>query len=222
MSATTYGTFHVVRKNLYIIGARGFGRETAVWLPTWPGFADQYVIKGFLDDKADALDGFGGYPPIVSSVEDFRPGERDVFICALGAVEWRRKYIGIMLSKGGVFDTFVYPLAYVRAREIGAGTFIVGTADISPDVSIGDHVLCHSNVVIGHDVKIGDYAVLENGVFCGGYSEIGPGATLHTRSTILPHKAIGADATVGACSCVARNVKKASVVFGVPAVRIDE
>ena len=210
-----------MKKNLYIIGARGFGREVAAGLPTWPGFADQYVIKGFLDDKADALDGFDGYPPIVSSVEDFRPGECDVFICALGAVEWRRKYIGIMLSKGGVFDTFVYPYAYVKAREIGAGTFVVGVATISADVSIGDHVLCHPNVTLGHDVKVGDYAVLENEVFCGGCSEIGPGATLHTRATILPHNTIGANATVGACSCVIRNVKPGSTVFGNPAQRID-
>ena len=45
-----------MRKNLYIIGARGFGREMSLGLLTWNGFSDQYIIKGFLDDKADALD----------------------------------------------------------------------------------------------------------------------------------------------------------------------
>ena len=42
-----------MRKNLYIIGARGFGREVSLVLASWNGFCDQYNIKGFLDDKTD-------------------------------------------------------------------------------------------------------------------------------------------------------------------------
>lgn len=211
-----------MRKNLYIIGARGFGREIAVSLPTWNGFNDKYVIKGFLDDKVDALEGFqAGYPPIVSSVEDFKPGENDVFICGLGAVEWRRKYIDIMLTKNAVFDTFIWPGAYVKARFIGVGVSIIGSAVISPDVVINDFVLLHPKVTLGHDVKIGSYVVLENDVFCGGFVDVGDGATLHTRATILPRKTIGANAVVGACSCVVRNVPAGATVFGNPAQRID-
>lgn len=212
-----------MRKNLYIIGARGFGREMAVSLPAWDGFSDKYVIKGFLDDKADALDGFQeGYPPIVSSVEDFSPGENDVFFCALGAVEWRRKYIDIMLSKNAVFDTFICPwLTFVKARHIGVGVAITGPATVSPDVVIGDFSLLHPNVILGHDVNVGKHVVIENGVFCGGYVEVGDGATIHTRATILPHKRIGVGANVGACSCVVRNVPDGATVFGNPAVRTD-
>lgn len=214
-----------MRKNLYIIGARGFGREIAVSLPTWNGFNDKYIIKGFLDDKADALEGFqAGYPPIVSSVEDFKPGENDVFICGLGAVEWRRKYIDIMLAKHGVFDTFIHHTSEVAtsSSNIGRGVFVGAYVMISPDVTVGDFVLCHPNVILGHDVKLGTHVVLENGVFCGGFVEVGDGSTLHTRATILPHKRIGANAVVGACSCVVRNVKAGATVFGNPAQRIDQ
>lgn len=212
-----------MRKSLYIIGARGFGREIAASLPTWNGFNDKYVISGFLDDKIDALEGFqAGYPPIVSSVEDFKPGENDVFICGLGAVEWRRKYIDIMLQKNAVFDTFIHNTSEITTRTIGKGVVIGAYAMISPDVTIGDFVLCHPNVVLGHDVKLASHVVLENGVFCGGFVEVGEGATIHTRATILPHKRIGSNAVVGACSCVVRNVKPGATVFGNPAQRIDQ
>lgn len=211
-----------MRKNLYIIGARGFGREVALGLSSWNGFCDQYDIKGFLDDKADALDGFSGYPPIVSSVEDFRPHENDVVVCGLGAVKWRKKYIDILLTKGTCFDTFISPDARVaHTAKIGRGVLVSENVSISVDVKVGDFVLFHSNSTLGHDTEIGAHAVIENGVFCGGFVKVGEGATLHTRATILPHQKIGDDAVVGACSCVLRNVKPGSIVFGNPAQRID-
>lgn len=211
------------RKNLYIIGARGCGREIALALPLWNGFLDQYQIKGFLDDKADALDGFAGYPPIVSSVEDFAPAHGDVFICGLGVVQWRIKYIEMMLAKGGVFPTFICPAATVfNTSRLGVGCYVAGKDVLSADVSLGNFVLVHDNVTLGHDVHVGDHSVIENGVFCGGFVQVGPRTTLHTRATVLPHKKIGSDAVVGACSCVVRNVKDGSTVFGVPARRIDQ
>lgn len=211
-----------MRKNLYIIGARGFGREVALGLASWNGFCDQYEIKGFLDDKTDALDGFSGYPPIVSSVENFRPQENDVVICGLGAVKWRRKYIDILLGKGARFDTFVSPKANVlRTARLGIGVLIGSNVSVSADVVIGDFVLVHDNAIFGHDTKLGNHVVVENGVFCGGFVEVGDGATLHTRAVILPHQRVGVNAIVGACSCVIRNVKSGATVFGVPAQCID-
>lgn len=212
-----------MRKNLYIIGARGFGREVALGLASWDGFCDQYEIKGFLDDKADALDGFSGYPPIVSSVEDFKPGKNDVVVCGLGAVQWRRKYIEILLGKGAVFESFVSPSAkVVKTAKIGIGVLLGENVTVSADVKIGDFVLSHPNATFGHDTRLGDYVVVENGVFCGGFVEVGDGVTLHTRAVILPHQKIGNDAVVGACSCVIRNVKAGATVFGNPAERIDQ
>ena len=211
-----------MRKNLYIIGARGFGREVALFLPKWNGFCDQYVIKGFLDDKSDALDGFDGYPPIVSSVESFDPSVNDVFVCGLGIVQYRKKYVDIVLSRGGRFDTFISPDSYVASTaKIGVGCFLFGNVSVSSDVKLGDFVLCHPNSTFGHDTVVGNHAVVENGVFCGGFVEVGDYATLHTRATILPRQKIGSHAIVGACSCVIRNVKPGATVFGNPAQRID-
>lgn len=211
-----------MRKRLYIIGARGFGRELALWLPMWPGFCDQYSVEGFLDDNPDVLAGFPGYPPIVDSVEACRPKEGDVFVCGLGKVECRKKYIDIMLEKGAVFETLVCPYACVfPTARLGIGCLINGTASVSADAEVGDFVLVHSHATLGHDVKVGAHSVIENGVFVGGGAVIGSRTTVHTRAIILPSQSVGDDAVVGAGSVVIRNVKIGTTVFGNPAERID-
>lgn len=211
-----------MRKTICIIGARGFGRECVGNFRLWNGFSDQYVIKGFLDDKTDALAGYEGYPPIIGTVEGYKAEASDVFVCALGVVKWRKKYIEIISNHGGAFETIISPKATVHASaRLGVGDLILDHAIISSDVSLGDHVLCHPNVALGHDTAVEDHVVFEAFSFTGGFAKIGNGATLHTRSTILPHKKVGAGATVGAGSTVISNVKEGKTVFGVPAMDIS-
>ncbi|HJY11908.1 MAG TPA: hypothetical protein VJ304_03925, partial [Flavobacterium sp.] len=86
-------------KNLIIIGARGYGREVCGLARQCSGYNTEYIIKGFLDDKLDALNGFDNYPDIISSVENYEIQENDVFVCALGSVQWKKHYVEIILSK---------------------------------------------------------------------------------------------------------------------------
>ena len=81
-------------KHLLIIGARGFGREIyRTFIHTEFYLSKQIDVKGFLDDKADALDGLNGdWPPIVGAVESYEVQEDDVFFCALGDSHWRKHY----------------------------------------------------------------------------------------------------------------------------------
>jgi carbonic anhydrase/acetyltransferase-like protein (isoleucine patch superfamily) len=148
------------RRNLYIVGAGGFGRECAGNFRLWNGFADRYDLKGFLDDDPAALAGYAGYPPIRGGVGDFRPGPDDVFVCALGIVAVRRRCIAALAAKGGRFATLAAPSAVVHATaRLGEGCLVLDRAIVSADVKLGDHVLCHANVLLGHDTRVGDHAV---------------------------------------------------------------
>lgn len=210
-----------MRKNLYIIGAGGFGRECVGNFRLWNGFGDHYAIRGFLDDNADALDGYAGYPPIIGTVEAYKPQENDVFLCALGVVKWRKKCVDLVLGNGGRFETIVSPKATVhRSAALGCGDLILDNAIVSSDVTVGDYVLCHPNVILGHDTQVESHVVCEAFAFTGGFAKIREGATLHTRATILPYKKVGAGATVGAGSTVISNVKDGTTVFGIPAMDI--
>ena len=95
-------------KNLLIIGARGWGRVVFGMLPNCLGYGTEFIIKGFLDNKFDALDNYEGYPPIIDSVENYQPLEEDVFVCALGEPKWKRYYAEIILAKGGKFINLIH------------------------------------------------------------------------------------------------------------------
>lgn len=207
-------------KHLLIIGARGFGREIyRTFIHTEPYLSKQIDMKGFLDDKADALDGLDGdWPPIVGAVESYEVQENDVFFCAQGDSHWRKHYAEIIEGKGGEFISIIHPLALVSPyAKIGRGCIVCAYTTISPNVTIGNHVMVQAFDDLGHDSVIGDYASIESYVFLGGYSKVGELATMHTKSSIIPQKSVGKECVVGFGSVVMRNFKDGVHVFGNPA-----
>lgn len=206
-------------KNLLIIGARGYGREVYS-LAVADG---RYCVKGFLDDKADALEGCGAYPPVIGPVETYEIEEEDVFVCALGDVEYKKKYAGIILDKGGEFVTLVHPTAVVDPlARIGKGCLIAAGSFVSCGAGLADFVTVQPHVIVGHDVQVGIWSHLNCRVFCGGFSHIGDEATIHTGTVILPQVKVGDRAMTGAGSIVLRDVEPGATVFGNPARTIKQ
>ncbi len=206
---------------LLIIGARGFGREVYFAAIESLGFKKDYIVKGFLDDKADALADFPGYPPIIDSVEKYTPKENDVFICALGDVSQKAKYSKIILDKGGTFTNIIHKEAYISPNSrLGKGCIVLARTRISCDIKVGDFVTFQPFGMIGHDCRIGDNCHLNSHIFLGGGVTIENNVTIHTGAIIHPHKKVGEGATVGAGSFVGRNVKPHTTVFGMPAMEI--
>jgi len=205
-------------KNLYIIGARGFGREVYGLAMDCESARNEFVIKGFLDDKADALDGFAGYPPIIDSVENYIPKENDVFICALGDPHWQKHYAEIMMAKGGEFISLVHPSIILRPNmKIGKGCIIHNNAAVSWDITLGNFVTCQSTCILGHDIVVEDYCHIGSFSMLGGNSRISSLTVLHPGSIILPHVNVGENCVVGAGSVVIKNVKPGTTVYGNPA-----
>lgn len=58
-------------RHLLIIGARGWGREVYDIAMACVNAGADFTVKGFLDDKADALDGYDKYPRILGPVESY-------------------------------------------------------------------------------------------------------------------------------------------------------
>ena len=208
-------------KSLLIIGARGFGREIYDLAMDCIEAGADFEIKGFLDDKKDALEGLGEYPPIISSVEDYVVQPDDVFTCGMGAPEWRKFYTEKILDKGGEFITLISPKATIRRNaHIGNGCIITARSNISVDTHVGDHAAILSSG-LGHDAKVGKYSVLSGGVALNGFVEVGEEAYLGCRAIVAPHKKIGDNAFVGIGSVVIANVKAGTKVFGNPAKKMD-
>lgn len=211
-------------KHLLIIGARGFGREIyRSFINTRPYIEKEIDVKGFLDDKADALDGLKGkWPPIIGAVETYEIQPDDVFFCALGDAHWRKHYAELIKAKGGHFINIIHQTALVSSNAtIGEGCCIGAFSLISTNVNIGNHVMIQSFDNFGHDSSIGNYASIESYVFLGGYASVGELSTMHTKSSVIPHKSIGKECVVGFGSVVMRNFKDGVHVFGNPAKKIE-
>lgn len=213
-------------RHLYIIGARGFGREVYnLFLECKNRLQDivqDIECIGFLDDKSDALDKYSGYPPIVSSVEDFVPKENDVFICALGDVHFKKLYAEKIASRGGNFISLIHPDVHIGMNtKMGRGCIVRTACSIDCDITIGDFVTIMGYSVLGHDCQVSDWSHLGAYTFLGGFSSVGQLSTLHPGVRLLPHKKVGNEAIVGAGSVVLRNVKDKTSVFGIPAKKIE-
>lgn len=205
-------------KHLIIIGARGYGRGTYDIARSMVTYQKEFDIKGFLDSKSDALDGYENYPPILGAVETYEIQPDDVFVCALGDVKWKKHYASIILNKGGEFMNVIHPSVFFGGNvKIGKGCIIAYQSQIDCDVKIGDFVNIQCNVVVGHDSEVGSWSMLDCFTFMGGFSSIGESVTMHTRATLIPKLHVGDNAMINAGSIVIRNVKEGTTVMGNPA-----
>lgn len=209
-------------KNLIIIGARGWGREVYDIALACISVGANFIVKGFLDDKVDALDNYENYPPILNSVEDYKIQQEDVFICALGDVNYKRIYVQKILEKGGEFISLIHPTAILgNNAKIGKGCVIGAYANLSCDTQIGDYVTFSIKSGMGHDSVIGDYTHVGGFTNISGFVHIGENVTIHPCCNIIPHRKIGDNSTIGTGSVVLNNVKTGITVFGNPAKRIE-
>jgi len=209
-------------KNLIIVGAGGFGREMYGTAMNAIGYAEQFLVKGFLDARADALDQFANYPPIIGSPDSYVPQKDDVFVTALGSINARRKCVASLEAHGAEFMSVIARTAFIGPNvKIDAGAFIAPCALISADAHVGRHVGIFHGTSIGHDSSLGDFSHVYAQCSIGGGVTIGAGAVVYPGAVVAPRRTIGAGAVVGAGAVALLNVRENETVFGNPAAPVD-
>lgn len=207
---------------LLIIGARLWGREVYDIAKACIDAGFDMEIKGFLDDKADALNGFKNYPPIIGPVETYKIKKNDVFICALSNVKYKKHYADIIESKGGRFISLIHPTSIIGNNAvIGKGCVFGAYSNVSCDTHVGNFVTISIRAGMGHDSTIGDYTHIGGNCSISGLVTIGEYVTMHPGCIVVPHRKIGDNAIIGTGSVVLANVKANTTVFGNPAKKID-
>ena len=208
-------------KNLVIIGAGGFGREMFAAAREAVGYGETFTVKGFLDGKATALDGFSGYPKIIGTPETYQIEEDDVFITALGSIAARRRCASMIEGRGGRFISIIHRSASIGPNvTVGDGAFVAHNVVLTADVKVGRHSCVFHGTVIGHDTVLEDFTHVYSLVSVGGGVRIAEGASVFPGARIVPRVEIGAGATVGIGSAVVRSVASGVTVFGLPAERL--
>ena len=195
-------------RNLFIVGAGGFGRE-AVWTVERINAAQQqpvWNVIGFADDDpAKAFGNFEGYP-LLGSVEKAskdHPGA-SVFI-AVGDNAVRRKIYRQL--RGHDFPALIDPSSQVSpTTEFKHGTFIACEAVVSVGTEIGKFVIINARAGVGHDSTVGDFANIAPGVSLSGHTTIGEDVMMGTNSCTAPGMTVGDGATVACGTPVLKNV----------------
>lgn len=202
-------------KKLVIIGAGGFGREMLAWARQ----ADTpFTVKGFLDDNLDVLSRFKKDVPILGRVEDYAPQPDEVFICAIGQVDAKRRCVEKILSRGGVFTTVVHASAVVGDRScLSRGVILCPHSVVSPDVQLGEFVTVNLQSTVDHDAVIGRWSQLHCHVDITGGVVLGEGVLVGSHASVLPGVKVGAGAIIGAGAVVTRDVSAGTTVIGAPA-----
>ena len=208
-------------KDLYIIGAGGFGREVA-WLverinevtPTWN-------IKGFIDDneslwgtKEDAYDVVGGC--------DYLKTLEDVYaVCAVGSARVRKIIIDKLKDSRVNFATVIDP-SVIRSKrvEIGEGSIICAGTIITVDIKIGNHVIINLDCTIGHDDVIEDFVTIYPSVNVSGNVVLGECSELGTGMQIIQGKKVAPNTIIGAGAVVVKDCIESGTYVGSPAKKI--
>lgn len=207
-------------KNLIIIGAGGMGRTLYSNALESVGYGEKFVVKGFIDDNLQALDGFENYPPVIETIRDYQPQADDVFVSSIGGAA-RRPCMEEIIRRGGEFMELIHRTARIYTNaKLGKGNFIGAYTVIGNDAEIGDYNMIQSYTVIGHDARIGNWNRIDTHVTCVGGIVIEDEVNIHT-SAVISHKVrVESGAHVGALSFVIKKVKAGTTVMGSPAKKL--
>ena len=204
-----------MKPELVILGAGGFGRELLAWARQ---SVEGWAVRGFLDDNLDALHGFATGARVLGRVEEHAPAADEVFVCAMGRVEFKRRCVERILARGGRFVSVIHRTAVCGDNvQLGTGVILCPQATVTSDVRLGDFVSINLHSSVAHDAVVGRWTQLHCHVDVTGGVTIGEGVTVGSHATILPGVRIGDGAIIGAGSVVMRDVPAGATVFGAPA-----
>lgn len=225
------GGWDLGSRDLLIVGAGGFARETAqavaqinaasgngagrpAWKPTWN-------LLGFLDDdplmhgrRVDGLPVIGG-PDLIQSLP------RALVVVCVGnprRYDSRMRIVERLGLPPERYATIVHPSVSVSADStIGPGSVILAQSVLTASVEVGAHVAVMPQVVLTHNVSVGDFATVASGVRFGGAVRVERGAYIGAGALIRENVKIGAWSLIGMGSLVLRDVPAAQVWVGSPA-----
>lgn len=213
-------------KDLYIIGAGGFGREI-VWLterinevnPTWN-------IRGFIDDD-ESLCGsvLNGYA-VLGSCDYLRSIEYEYWvICAVANAAMRKKIIDKILCFTCIkFATLIDPDAKISRHNvsIGEGSIICAGSILTVDIRIGRHNIVNLDCMVGHDAVLKDFVTLYPSVNISGNVMVDEVVEIGVGAQIIQGKKIGRDTIIGAGAVVVKDMPPGCTAVGNPARVIKE
>ncbi|WP_117210346.1 acetyltransferase [Allorhizocola rhizosphaerae] len=194
-------------RELVIVGAGGFARETASAVRDMA----EWKLLGFLDDVKTGPSILG---PLSLAWE--LPGV-DFVVCVGSPRDYGvRERLAKRVPQR--FATIVHPSVYIgQGCTVGEGSVLLPGVTLTAEVTVGAHVAVMPQVVLTHDDVVGDFVTIASGVRLGGSVQVGRGAYLGAGALVRESVRIGEGSLIGMGSVVLRDVPAGEIWVGNPA-----
>lgn len=210
-------------KDIYIVGAGGFGREV-LWLIQRINNANfEWNIKGFIDDNKSIQNTIIDEYPVVGTIDDLE-NINGYAVIAIGNSSIKKNIVERIKSISNVkFATLIDPSAIISNRvNIGEGCIICAGNTITVDITIGNHVILNLDCTVGHDAIINDFVTVYPSVNISGNVVIGECTEVGTGSKIIQGKEISGNIIIGAGATVVKNLYDGGTYIGSPATKLNK
>ena len=207
-------------RRVLIVGAGGFGRETASLLRALED-RGEFVAAGFADDSAELHGKTVAGLPVLGGVDIARDNDDLGVVVTIGnprRYDLKQKIVDSLDLDPDRYVTLVHPRASVGTEvTIGRGTVNLAGCVVTHGARIGRHVAMMPNVVVTHDDVLGDHVIVGAGAQLGGGVIVGDGAYIGSGALVREMTVIGAGAMVGMGAVVVEDVPPGETWVGVPA-----
>ncbi|MDR0520105.1 MAG: hypothetical protein LBG82_08700 [Clostridiales Family XIII bacterium] len=236
-------------KELYIVGAGGFGREVADTVRAISSAAEASARHSVGADDAIAAEAGTDYR-VAGFIDDDETkwGSRINDIEVKGGIEWLRsrgasggdpsggmpraviaiadprtkRSVAEYLDGAVIWETVIHPTAIVSPyANIGEGGIVQAYVSINPQASIGKHAIINGYSGVGHDAVLGDFISVMSKCDITGNTIIGDGVYIATSVAVIPGITVGEGAFLGAGSVIVKDVERGAKMIGNPARRVE-
>ncbi len=204
---------------LVIIGAGGFGAETAALLEDVNRDSPTWSLSGFLDDDSSLLGSSVLEYPILGNPDWLNEHPDHSYVVAIGNPRVRRDVCRRAAAATPTAPaSLVHPGAAIHeSSSVAPGCIICRGAIVTVRVRAGEHLIVNLNCTIGHDSVLGPFTTLHPAVNISGASQTGECVEVGTGAILIPEVSVGSGSIIGAGAVVTRNIPPQSLAKGVPA-----
>lgn len=206
-------------KDIYIIGASGFGREVA-WLIEE---LDEFNVIGFVDDNKEIQDKKINDIPVVGGISFLIDQKEETnVVIAIGNPTIRYKiYEQLKENKNIKFPNIIAKDVRIsNSNKLGIGNIICTQSILTVNITLGNFNHINLDCTVGHDVILHDFVTVYPSVNISGNVVVGNYSELGTGTKIIQGKSITENVIIGAGSVVIKDLIEKGTYVGSPVRKV--